>query len=151
MGLPLSAPQRLVGTTIIMASAPVLLLTVIAAVVISESQAYNVDRNPFIVERRVYRDPDDPRNLFAAMYGANFKRSDPEIGNLPELTPEMFEYLKSLVQKRGRGLRDPYDPRNLFHSIYGGVFRRLSPSTRSQESQSSHIGRMIQNLTRQQL
>ena len=26
-----------------------------------ESQAYNVDRNPFIVERRGYRDPDDPR------------------------------------------------------------------------------------------
>merc|ERR1711963_1214824 len=89
-----------------MASTPcfTLLLTVIAAVVISESQAYNVDRNPFIVERRGYRDPDDPRNLFAAMYGANFKRSDPEMGTLPELTPEMFEYLKSLVQKRGRGL-----------------------------------------------
>merc|ERR1712107_868987 len=110
MGLPLSSRQRLVGTTI-MASAPLLLLTVIAAVVISESQAYNVDRNPFIVERRGYRDPDDPRNLFAAMYGANFNRSDPEMGTLPELTPEMFEYLKSLVQKRGRGLRDPYDPR----------------------------------------
>merc|ERR1712107_880068 len=91
------------------------------------------------------------RNLFAAMYGANFKRSDPEMGTLPELTPEMFEYLKSLVQKRGRGLRDPYDPRNLFHSIYGGVFRRWSPSTRSQETQLSHIDQLMQNWTRQQL
>merc|ERR1712117_36039 len=110
-----------------MASTPsfaILLTILVVLAAISESQAYNVDRNPFIVERRGYRDPDDPRNFFAAMYGANFKRSDPDMGTLPELTPEMFEYLKSLVQKRGRGLRDLYDPRNLFHSIYGGVFRR---------------------------
>merc|ERR1712130_279375 len=103
-----------------MASTPsfAILLTIILAVVaISESQAYNVDRNPFIVERRGYRDPDDPRNLFAAMYGANYKRSDPELGHLPELTPEMLEYLKGLVQKRGRGLRDPYDPRSPSHTI----------------------------------
>merc|ERR1711890_173055 len=100
------------------------LLLLVVVVALEVSQAYNIDRQPFQVERRGYRDPDDPRNLFAAMYGANFKRSDPEMGSLPELTPEMFEYLKSLVQKRGRGLRDPYDPRNLFHSIYGGVFRR---------------------------
>merc|ERR1739842_128376 len=116
----------ILGTTT-MASTPVaLLLTILTVVAISESEAYNVDRNPFIVERRGYRDPDDPRNLFAAMYGANYKRSDPELGprHLPELTPEMLEYLKGLVQKRGRGLRDPYDPRNLFHSIYGGIFRR---------------------------
>merc|ERR1719309_999104 len=93
---------------------------------LSETRGYSgypLDQDTFHVDRRGYRDPDDPRNLFAAMYGANFKRSDPEMGSLPELTPEMFEYLKSLVQKRGRGLRDPYDPRNLFHSIYGGVFR----------------------------
>merc|ERR1711909_158582 len=113
----------ILGTTT-MASTPCLALAILAVVAISESQAYNVDRNPFIVERRGYRDPDDPRNLFAAMYGANYKRSDPELGHLPELTPEMLEYLKGLVQKRGRGLRDPYDPRNLFHSIYGGIFRR---------------------------
>ena len=41
--------------------------------------------------------------------------------------------------------------RNLFHSIYGGVFRRWSPSTRSQETQSSHIDQLMQNWTRQQL
>merc|ERR1711931_447262 len=114
----------ILGTTT-MASTPfALLLAIITVAAISESQAYNVDRNPFIEERRGYRDPDDPRNLFAAMYGANYKRSDPELGHLPELTPEMLEYLKGIVQKRGRGLRDPYDPRNLFHSIYGGIFRR---------------------------
>merc|ERR1712210_360592 len=112
--------------TTTMASAPItLLLAILAVAAISESQAYNVDRNPFTVARRGYRDPDDPRNLFAAMYGANYKRSDPELGQLPELTPEMLEYLKGmLIQKRGRGLSDPYDPRNLFHSIYGGIFRR---------------------------
>jgi len=109
-----------------MASTPfALLLTILTVALISEIQAYNVDRNPFTVARRGYRDPDDPRNLFAAMYGANYKRSDPELGQLPELTPEMLEYLKGmLIQKRGRGLSDPYDPRNLFHSIYGGIFRR---------------------------
>merc|ERR1712179_124689 len=82
-------------------------------------QAYNIDRDTFSVERRGYRDPDDPRNLFAAMYGGNYKRSDPAV---PQLSPEMFHYLKTLVHKRG--LRDPYDPRNLFYSIYGGVFKR---------------------------
>ena len=37
--------------------------------------------------------------------------------HLPELTPEMLEYLKGLVQKRGRGLRDPYDPRCSSHNM----------------------------------
>merc|ERR1739840_32794 len=85
-----------------MASTPLaILLTIItvAAISVKESQAYNVDRNPFVVERRGYRDPDDPRNLFAAMYGANYKRSDPELGQLPELTPEMLEYLKVLSRR----------------------------------------------------
>merc|ERR1739840_36558 len=89
----------ILGTTT-MASTPfALLLAILTVAAISEIQAYNVDRNPFIVERRGYRDPDDPRNLFAAMYGANYKRSDPELGHLPELTPEMLEYLKVLSRR----------------------------------------------------
>jgi len=80
---------------------------------------YTLDQDTFHVDRRGYRDPDDPRNLFAAMYGANYKRSD---ADMPRLTPEMYQYLKTLVHKRG--FRDADDPRNLFHSIYGAVFRK---------------------------
>merc|ERR1712080_633985 len=69
-----------------------------AVFLLTESQGYSVDRDTFHVDRRGYRDPDDPRNLFAAMYGANYKRSDPD---MPRLTPEMYQYLKTLVHKRG--------------------------------------------------
>merc|ERR1712113_858020 len=72
-------------------------------------QAFSVDREPFEVARRGYRDPDDPRNLFAAMYGGVYKRRDPALN---PLSPDQLQYLKSLMRKRG--LRDPYDPRNLF-------------------------------------
>eukprot|EP00090_Calanus_glacialis_P012764 TRINITY_DN21387_c0_g1_i1.p1 TRINITY_DN21387_c0_g1~~TRINITY_DN21387_c0_g1_i1.p1 ORF type:complete len:105 (-),score=20.34 TRINITY_DN21387_c0_g1_i1:158-472(-) len=82
-------------------------------------EGFNIDREAVQVERRGYRDADDPRNLFAAMYGGVYKREDP---NIPRLTPEQYQYLKTLVHKRG--LRDPYDPRNLFHSVYGGVWRK---------------------------
>merc|ERR1712059_12400 len=86
-------------------------------------EAYSIDHDPYQVEKRGYRprDSEDPRNLFAAMYGGNYKRSDPD---MLQLTPEMYEYLRNTIQKRGRGLRDPYDPRHLFHSIYGGIFRK---------------------------
>merc|ERR1712080_638255 len=97
------------------------LLTLAGLQLVTVCEGYAIDWNPINVDRRGYRDPDDPRNLFAAMYGANYKRSDPA---MQSLTPEMMDYLKGLVHKRGRGLRDPYDPRNLFHSIYGGIFRR---------------------------
>merc|ERR1712066_361918 len=73
--------------------------------------------------KRGYRDPDDPRNLFAAMYGGVYKRAG-DAGTdryQPEMTPDQFDYLRALVSKRG--LRDPDDPRNLFHSIYGGVWK----------------------------
>merc|ERR1712172_133088 len=102
-----------------MASTPLaILLTIITVAAISESQADNVDRNPFVVERRGYRDPDDPRNLFAAMYGANYKRSWPTNNMLADYDHQ----LGALPHKRG--LRDRDDPRNLFRSVYGGVFRR---------------------------
>eukprot|EP00090_Calanus_glacialis_P044061 TRINITY_DN7829_c0_g1_i1.p1 TRINITY_DN7829_c0_g1~~TRINITY_DN7829_c0_g1_i1.p1 ORF type:complete len:104 (+),score=29.87 TRINITY_DN7829_c0_g1_i1:59-370(+) len=90
-----------------------------ALLLIVACEAFSVDREPFEVERRGYRDPDDPRNLFAAMYGGMYKRQDPDVDHF---TPEQYQYLKTLVKKRG--LRDPYDPRNLFHSIYGGVWRK---------------------------
>merc|ERR1711964_45991 len=109
----------LVSTT--MASTPsfaILLTIIVVLAAISESQAYNVDRNPFIVERRGYRDPDDPRNLFAAMYGANYKRSGPTNNMLADYDHQ----LGALPHKRG--LRDRDDPRNLFRSVYGGIFRR---------------------------
>merc|ERR1719290_426077 len=96
-----------------------LLLLVVVVAALEVSQAYNIDRQPFQVERRGYRDPDDPRNLFAAMYGGNYKREDP---TMSRLTPDQYQYLKTLVRKRG--LRDPYDPRNLFHSIYGGIWKK---------------------------
>merc|ERR1712010_396221 len=108
----------ILGTTT-MASTPfALVLTILTVAVISEIQAYNVDRNPFTVERRGYRDPDDPRNLFAAMYGANYKRSGPTNNMLADYDHQ----LGALPHKRG--LRDRDDPRNLFRSVYGAVFRR---------------------------
>merc|ERR1712141_554567 len=87
------------------------------------TQAYNIDHNFIDVERRGYHDAEDPRNLFAAMYGGVYKRN-----GLPSdvLSPEELQYLKNFVVKRAprrmnfrgwSGLKDPYDPRNLFHSI----------------------------------
>merc|ERR1712203_1112772 len=110
---------------------PVLCFIALTFAIAAEvSQAYSIDRQPFQVERRGYRDPDDPRNLFAAMYGGVYKRN-----GFPsdDLTPEQLQYLKNFVVKRAprrmnfrgwSGLKDPYDPRNLFHSIYGGVWKR---------------------------
>merc|ERR1711992_41692 len=68
--------------------------------------------------KRGYRDPDDPRNLFAAMYGGNYKRSDPT----NNMSGDYDHQLGALPHKRG--LRDRDDPRNLFRSVYGAVFRR---------------------------
>merc|ERR1712080_259959 len=109
MGTPAVTTMRAALSAILLA----------AGLLITVCEAHTIDRDLFQVERRGYRDPDDPRNLFAAMYGANFKRSEP---NLPILTPEMYQHMKTMMYKRG--LRDREDPRNLFHSIYGGVFRR---------------------------
>merc|ERR1712179_817299 len=85
--------------TTMRAALPILLFA--SFLLLSECEAYGVDRDTFHVDRRGYRDPDDPRNLFAAMYGGNYKRSDPD---MPRLTPEMFQYLKTLVHKRGTGM-----------------------------------------------
>jgi len=73
------------------------LLLLVVVVALEVSQAYNIDRQPFQVERRGYRDPDDPR-----------------LGE--------YEHLGAMPHKRG--LRDRDDPRNLFRSVYGGIFRR---------------------------
>jgi len=80
-----------------------------------------VDRNNFV--KRAYSDPDDPRNLFAAMYGGVYKRDDAFGDSLQGgmSAAERLHLLKSLVNKRG--LSDPDDPRNLFHSVYGGVWK----------------------------
>ena len=54
--------------------------------------------------------------------------STPTCRHLPELTPEMLEYLKGIVQKRGRGLRDPYDPRypsHISHFILWSVWPKV--------------------------
>jgi len=74
------------------------------------------DEDTFHVERRGYRDADDPRNLFAAMYGGNYKRSGAQA--MPPAEPWQPRGL------RKRGLRDRDDPRNLFREMYGGVWRR---------------------------
>merc|ERR1712018_366106 len=102
------------------------LLLLVVVVVLEVSNAYNIDRQPFQVERRGYRDPDDPRNLFAAMYGGNFKRSGPTSNLLGE-----YEHLGAMAHKRG--LRDRDDPRNLFRSVYGGILtlRYQRSSTKS--------------------
>ena len=92
------------------------------------------------MDKRAYSDPEDPRNLFAAMYGGVYKREDPYdlrcgiyyylhiyrsryyLANLrySGLSPDQMQYLKSFMEKRGRrrssfrgwsGLKDPYDPR----------------------------------------
>merc|ERR1712107_734074 len=81
-----------------MTNALLFLVVVVAATEVS--QAYNIDRQRFQVERRGYRDPDDPRNLFGE-----------------------YEHTGAMAHKRG--LRDRDDPRNLFRSVYGGIFRRL--------------------------
>merc|ERR1711864_22041 len=98
--------------------APLTALLFVSIIFITVCEAYNIDRDPIHAEKRGYRDPDDPRNLFATMYGGVFKRSDPDT---LRLTPEMYEYLKTLIHKRAI---DRDDPRNLFHNIYGGVFRK---------------------------
>merc|ERR1712112_192457 len=65
------------------------------------------------VYKRGVNDPNDPRNLFKAMYGANYKRSMSGAG-----LAELYEYL----QHHKRSPAD--DPRNLFKSVYGGLYRR---------------------------
>merc|ERR1719348_588912 len=96
----------------------VILLALTFAIAAEVCQAYSIDRQPFQVEKRGYRDPDDPRNLFAAMYGGNYKRSD----QTNNLLGDYDHQLGALLHKRG--LRDRDDPRNLFRSVYGAVFRR---------------------------
>ena len=54
-----------------------------------ESQAYNVDRNPFIVERRGYRDPDDPRWFSLLLNVLNKIRRGPESGGGNEINPHI--------------------------------------------------------------
>merc|ERR1712141_884798 len=106
------------GTLVPTTMRPALLLLALTFAITAEvSQAFSIDRQPFQVERRGYRDPDDPRNLFAAMYGGNFKRSGPTSNLLGK-----YEHLGAMAHKRG--LRDRDDPRNLFRSVYGGIFRR---------------------------
>merc|ERR1712107_833247 len=84
-------------------------------------ESYNIDHT-MDMNKRGYRDPDDPRNLFAAMYGGVYKRAPaPAMDVLDDVSQaDRLHFLKSIVNKRG--LRDPDDPRNLFHSVYGGVF-----------------------------
>merc|ERR1712020_220205 len=107
------------GTLVPTTMRPALLLLALTFAITAEvSQAFSIDRQPFQVERRGYRDPDDPRNLFAAMYGANYKRSGP----INNLLGDYDHQLGALPHKRG--LRDRDDPRNLFRSVYGGIFRR---------------------------
>merc|ERR1712029_526075 len=92
-------------------------------------ESYNIDHT-MDMNKKGYRDPDDPRNLFAAMYGGVYKRRDPY--DLSELRPDQLQYFDNGLEKRGprrsyrgwSGLKDPYDPRNLFHSIYGGIWKR---------------------------
>merc|ERR1712113_574864 len=103
------------GTLVEVTMRNTLLLLVVVVVAL---EAYNIDRQPFQVERRGYRDPDDPRNLFAAMYGGNYKRS----GSTNNQLGDYDHQLGALPHKRG--LRDRDDPRNLFRSVYGGIFRR---------------------------
>ena len=41
-------------------------------------EGYNIDRTMELdMDKRAYSDPEDPRNLFAAMYGGVYKREDP--------------------------------------------------------------------------
>merc|ERR1711878_43422 len=72
--------------------------------------------------KRGYRDPDDPRNLFTAMYGGVYKRGGPADEMMRDLPP-MEGYYNLKGRNFKRGLRDPDDPRNLFHSVYGGVWK----------------------------
>merc|ERR1712126_666990 len=92
----------------------------VSALLIQGSESYNIDRDPYQVERRVYWEPEDARNLFPSLSGPNYKRSF----SSGSINPATYDAMMSAMAKRGRGLRDPYDPRHLFHSIYGGVFRR---------------------------
>merc|ERR1712106_909017 len=69
-----------------------------------------------VQKKRRNTDPDDPRNLFANMYGGVYKRGyDDDPRNL-------FADMYGSVYKRGS--KD--DPRNLFADMYGGVYKRGS-------------------------
>merc|ERR1712072_558771 len=86
--------------------------------IVPEGDAFTIPE----FHKRGYRDPDDPRNLFAAMYGGVYKRGGPADEMMRDLPPmEGYYNLKGGNFKRG--LRDPDDPRNLFHSVYGGVWK----------------------------
>merc|ERR1711892_1246126 len=82
--------------------------------ILQASQGYNMARDDEIeLVRRGYRDPDDPRNLFAAMYGGVYKRGDQ---SMPHLTPDLYQYLKEIGHKRR--LNDPNDPSHLTPDLY---------------------------------
>merc|ERR1719288_247137 len=107
-------------------AATLALMVLCLAWMVPEGDAFTIPE----FHKRGYRDPDDPRNLFAAMYGGVYKRRDPY--DLSELRPDQLQYFDNGLEKRGprrsyrgwSGLKDPYDPRNLFHSIYGGIWKR---------------------------
>merc|ERR1712080_3507 len=108
-----------------------LLLTLLLLVDFTLSYRLENDMGP--MSKRGLNDPNDPKNLFNAMYLNNYKRglSDPQdprslFANIygyrkrneeDSLTPGAYQLLNHLAHKRG--LRDPSDPRNLFRAIYG--------------------------------
>merc|ERR1712203_108652 len=121
------------GTLVPTTMRPVLCFIALTFAITAEvSQAFSIDRQPFQVERRGYRDPDDPRNLFAAMYGGNYKRSGSTNNQFKVLADcgLLYTFNQKLNLSRlgdydhqlgalphKRGLRDRDDPRNLFRSV----------------------------------
>merc|ERR1712189_7795 len=95
------------------------MIMVLAIVLFQVAESYVLEREN--LEKRAYSDPEDPRNLFAAMYGGVYKRARDD-SLMADMAPaERLHLLKNIMHKRG--LRDPDDPRNLFHSVYGGIWK----------------------------
>merc|ERR1711942_450145 len=73
--------------------------------------------------------PDDPRNLFANMYGGLYKRDGGE-----DDPRNLFANMYGGVFKRGAS----DDPRQLFADMYGGNYKRSAAKFSNQPDSVSH-------------
>merc|ERR1712080_393982 len=92
------------------------LFLLLSALLFLTCSGRGVDYSSLSEGKRSYSDPDDPRNLFANMYGGVFKRG---LGDEDD-PRNLFKAMYGANYKRSPA----DDPRNLFKSVYGGLYRR---------------------------
>merc|ERR1719334_1999876 len=113
--------QTLPCNIIMVRAAPflVLVLTTMVCHALDPDDPRNLFANMYggVFKRRA---EDDPRNLFANMYGGVFKRGGLDYPSQAGLVETPGYQTHSGHNKRGA--RD--DPRSLFKSVYGGIYRR---------------------------